>query len=243
MRFSKGNLDIGVLIAVRGGSKRVPNKNIRSFAGSSLLEIKIEQAKRTGLPVYVSTEDDEMFDVAVNKCKVGGFKRDPFYASDTVPMGDVYRYMASIFPHEHVLYMPVTSPLLTDETVASCIGLYVYESEEGLDYDSVVTATSIREYLWDENLEKRKLIPINYDPTNHPRSQDLPNYFALNFAVNLLPRDTMIRKRNILGDRFTPVRIGKIEAIDIDEEEDFKIAELLFTEKEKNRTMFQTRIT
>jgi len=109
-------IDIGVLIAVRGGSKRVLNKNIRPFAGTTLLESKIEQAKRTGFPVYVSTEDSKMQQIAsTTGSRV--FDRDPFYATDSVPMGDVYVHLAEAFPHEHIIYMPVTSPLLSDNTL------------------------------------------------------------------------------------------------------------------------------
>lgn len=216
--------DIGILIAVRGGSKRVKNKNIRPFAETTLLESKIEQAKRTGLPVYVNTEDEKMLAMAVNKCKVNGLKRDPYFATDSVPMGDVYVHMAKSFPHEHILYMPVTSPLLTDNTIQECLTLY-YKNFDIKNCDSVVTTTAVKEYLWEGNRA------INYDPTNHPRSQDLPNIYSLNFAVNVLSKKTMIRKRNILGDKFIPYEIGKIESIDIDEEDDFKIAELLFKQR------------
>lgn len=215
-------IDIGVLIAVRGGSKRVPNKNIRPFAGTTLLENKIEQAKRTGLPVYVSTENDEMFNIATQKCNANGILRPAYFASDEIPMGDVYVHMAEQFSHKHVLYMPVTSPLLTDKTVKACLDLYSQALLKESRNDSVVTTTAVNEYLWEGNEA------INYDPANHPRSQDLPDIYALNFAVNILPIETMIRKKNILGDCFIPYKISKIESIDIDEEDDFKMAEVLF---------------
>ena len=222
-------IDIGVLIAVRGGSKRVLNKNIRPFAGTTLLENKIEQAKRTGFPVYVSTEDSKMQQIA-STAGARVFDRDPFYATDSVPMGDVYVHLADAFPHEHIIYMPVTSPLLNDNTLNDCISLY-FEEVSAMDYDSVVTTTAIKEYLWEG--EK----PVNYDPLNHPRSQDLPDIYALNFAVNILRRETMTRKKNILGDRFAAVEIDKIESIDIDEEDDFVIAEILFEKQNKLKSM------
>ena len=53
-------------------------------------------------------------------------------------------------------------------------------------------------YIWYENKA------INYDPTNHPRSQDLPKYLALNFAINILPRKIMIESKSILGNKFYP---------------------------------------
>jgi CMP-N-acetylneuraminic acid synthetase len=72
---------------------------------------------------------------------------------------------------------------------------------------------------------------INYDPKNHPRSQDLPKIYALNFAVNILSRETMIKNKNILGDNFYSYMIDDIESVDVDTEFDFKIAEMLYNNK------------
>ena len=60
-------------------------------------------------------------------------------------------------------------------------------------YDSLATVNLVKEYMW---LNGKA---INYDPNNHPRSQDLPNIYSLNFAACILPRETMIKRRNIIG--------------------------------------------
>ena len=213
------DIDINVLIAVRGGSKRVPHKNVRPFGGSSMLELKIQQALRLRdvNRVVVTSDDDEMLQMAE---ALGAFpmKRDPYYASDTVPMGDVYVHLASILDCKDILWTPVTSPLVTDGTAQECIDIYKRETE----YDSVVTTNIIKEYMWLGDSA------INYDPKNHPRSQDLPNIYALNFAVNLLPRELMIKNKNILGDKFYPYMLDEIEAVDVDTEFEFMLAEILY---------------
>lgn len=215
-------IDINVLIAVRGGSKRAPRKNIRPFADSSLLEIKVKQALRLKdvNKVIVSSEDQEMLEIA-DGLGAYALERDPYYASDTVPMGDVYVHLSSILDCKDILWTPVTSPLVTDRTVQQCINLY----KEKTEYDCVVTTNIIKEYMW---LDGKA---INYDPKNHPRSQDLPDIYALNFAVNILPRDVMMKNRNILGDKFLPYMINEVEAIDVDTEHEFMLAEMLY----KNR--------
>ena len=118
-------IDINVLIAVRGGSKRVPKKNIRPFCGSTMLDLKVEQALRLKdvSRVVVTSEDDEMLNIAED---LGAYpmKRDPFYASDTVPMGDVYVHLASSLDCKDILWTPVTSPLVKDESVQQCIDIY-----------------------------------------------------------------------------------------------------------------------
>jgi len=211
--------DITVLIAVRGGSKRVPGKNIRPFGSSNMLQMKIEQATRlSGINNIVVTSDDEGMLELANSLGATTMKRNPFYASDTVPMGDVYVHLASSLDCKDILWTPVTSPLIKDETVQECIDLYKDREE----YDSVVTANYIREYLWLDNAA------INYDPKNHPRSQDLPDVYALNFAANILPREIMIQNKNILGNKFYPLMLDDIESVDVDTEFDFMVAEALF---------------
>ncbi len=218
------DIDITVLIAVRGGSKRVPRKNIKPFGDSNMLQMKIEQALRLKdvNNVVVTSDDEGMLELA-NSLGATTMRRDPFYASDTVPMGDVYVHLASLLNCKDILWTPVTSPLIKDETIQDCIEIYKTKEE----YDSVVTANFIREYLWLGNKA------INYDPKNHPRSQDLPDVYALNFAANILPRDLMIQNKNILGNNFYPFMLDDIESVDVDTEFDFMVAQSLFDKVKK----------
>ena len=216
--------DITVLIAVRGGSKRVPRKNVRPFCDSSMLELKVQQALRLeGVNnVVVTSDDDEMLHMA-EKLGATPMKRDPYYATDTVPMGDVYVHLASTLDCKDILWTPVTSPLVQDKTVQDCIDIYQHLTE----YDSVVTTNIIKEYMWLDNKA------INYDPKNHPRSQDLPDIYALNFAVNILPRELMIKNKNILGNDFYAYMLDEVEALDVDTEYEFMLAEILYEKMRK----------
>ena len=170
----------------------------------------------------MTSDDDEMLKIAEN-LGATPMKRDPHYATDTVPMGDVYVHLASILECKDVLWIPVTSPLIKDETIQECIDIY----KNNQSYDSVVTTNIIKEYMW---LNGKA---INYDPKNHPRSQDLPDIYALNFAANILPRELMIKNKNILGDNFFPYMIDDIEAVDVDTEFEFMLAELLYEKARK----------
>lgn len=214
---------ISALVAVREGSKRIPNKNIVNFAGSSLLEIKIDQLLRmTGIDeIIVSTDSIKMLKIAKQK-GVTGILRDKSLASDDIPMNVVYEYLASLTKFEHVLYAHVTSPLLEDTSMMKCIEKYQNLSSE---YDSLATVKNLQEYIWSNKG------PVNYDPKNHPRSQDLPKMYALNFAVNMIEKKKMISEKNIVGKKFYPVVLNQLESIDVDEMEDFKMAETLYGKK------------
>jgi len=68
---------------------------------------------------------------------------------------------------------------------------------------------------------------INYNPSKMPRSQDLPEYYVLNFAVNILPKSFIINHRNIIGNNFHPYYLDDIESYDVDTMIEFNIAEQL----------------
>jgi len=216
---------VTAIIAVRKGSKRIPEKNIRPFAGTSLLEIKLKQLCRIdGIDeIIVSTDCEKMSKIAMSHGAVV-FMRDARLASDHVPMNEVYEYLAGLASCDHVMYVHVTSPLLKDASIDRCIREYQNMSPER---DSLATVKSLKEYLWD------KEGAINYDPSFHPRSQDLPEIYALNFAINMIPKDLMIKNRNIVGRKLHPVVLDNIESIDVDYQEDFDVAELIYKEMYK----------
>ena len=89
-------------------------------------------------------------------------------------------------------------------------------------YDSLNSAHLIKEFMFYENK------PINYDLKNQPRSQDLPDYYALNFAFNIIARDTMMECKNVVGKKPFIYGIDEVEATDIDNPIDFEFAEFVF---------------
>lgn len=212
------------LIAVRKGSQRIKNKNIRDFCGTSLLEIKVKQALRCDKidEVFVSSDCQKMLTLS----KSLGAKvslRPKVYCSNSVAMNDVYEHLAKSVECENVIYLHVTSPLLKDQTLSDCISKYEEYSQKG--FDSLASVELVKKYLWYN--EKA----VNYNPDFHPRSQDLPEYFALNFAVNIIKRKSMIENKNILGRKFYPYLLDEIESIDVDNYHDFEIASYFYRKK------------
>lgn len=215
-------MSIKAMVAVRSGSVRVQNKNIRPFAGSTLLELKLQQLKR--IPsldgVVVNSNSDEMLEMAIkNGCEA--VKRDEYYASNIVSMSDVYKNMAENFSGDIVAYINVTNPLLKDETIVKAIETYQAFSEMG-EFDSLNSAHLIKEFLFKDNL------PVNYDLRHQPRSQDLPDIAALNFAISIISRDKMIECKNVVGYHPNIYLIDEIEATDIDNPIDFEFAEFVY---------------
>ena len=211
---------IKALVAVRSGSKRVENKNIRPFAGSSLLEIKIRQLKRLHCldGIVVNSNDDGMLALAARLgCET--VKRAQIYATNEVSMSDVYKNMAENIDTDIIAYINVTNPLIKDETITRAVDLYLKNLDNN---DSLNSAHLIKEFLFYNKL------PLNYDLRHQPRSQDLPDISALNFAINIISRDRMIECRNVVGYNPYIFNIDETEATDIDNQIDFDFAEFMY---------------
>lgn len=212
-------MTVKALIAVRSGSLRVKDKNIRPFSGSSLLEIKIKQLlKVSNLDgIIVNSNDDTILKIA-SKFEVELIKRDEHFASNSVPMSDVYRNMAENAKCDIILYANVTNPLVPPERYDELIRFFL----EARDFDSVNSSSPIKEFLF---LNGK---PLNYDLSKQPRSQDLPDIQALNFAISIINRELMISRKNIIGTKPYLYPLSEIESIDIDTMLDFEIAEILY---------------
>ena len=128
--------------------------------------------------VAVSSDSSKMLALA-DSYGVQAIRRPNIFCSDNVEMRNVYRHLAESVDCDHVVYLHVTSPLLLTNTLNDCVRKYI---EMDNNYDSLATVEHLMKYIWYKDKA------INYDPNNHPRSQDLDEYFCLNFAVNILPR-------------------------------------------------------
>ena len=210
------------IIPVRAGSKRVPDKNIRPFANKNLLQIKIEHLK----------EAFDLKDIIVNtNCGIAAkiasdlgttvMWRPSDLASDTVSMSEVYKYLAeTVHNHDHILFTHVTNPLC--EGVEYKTARYLYENLT-LGNDSFTTISYLKDFIYTPEAK-----PLNFDPLNKPRSQDLPKYFKLNHAISILPRELMISQKNIVGINPFFMEISDIAAMDIDTFLDFEVAEYVY---------------
>jgi CMP-N-acetylneuraminic acid synthetase len=214
---------VKALIPVRSGSVRVANKNLKPFAGSTLLDIKISQLLKTpGLDgICVNSNDPQMLEAAA-KHGVETCLRDSYFASNEVPMSEVYANLAENLQSDDVLFTHVTNPLADERTYGRIIENY---RELDDDYDSIATVSDVKDFLyWDGR-------PVNYDPKRKPRSQDLPNIVKLNHVVSILPRETIIQRQDIMGHLPKFETLSDLESMDIDTLLDFEVAEFLYIRK------------
>ena len=181
------NGKITAVIGVRKGSERIVNKNIKPFNDTSLLENKIKTLKEVENldEIVVTTDCDKMFALA-EQLGVVAIKRPDYYTSNDCPGSENLEFIATQVDTDYILYTPVTSPLVKSETYEDIINIFKNLDEE---YDSVVSMNYIKDFLWENGK------PLNYDPLDCPRSQDMESIFRMNFGACLLSRETMIKNK------------------------------------------------
>jgi len=222
--------EIVALIGVRGGSKRVQNKNGRKFANTNLLTLKIQVLQQVkGISrIVVNSDCQELLSIAAAS-GAETVLRDPAFATDHVLTSDYYRHIAENCEADVILSPTVTTPMVERESYETGIRTF-HELEEQSEsvYDSVTSCRPIKEFLYRDGK------PLNYDPERQVRSQDLPNIVALNYGYSIIRRERMIEYKNIVGKRPYFVKLSQIESIDIDTLEDFFIAETLYRAQHDN---------
>lgn len=205
------------VIPVRAGSQRVKDKNVRPFAGKSLLEHKLEVIK--DLPVediIVNTDSEEAIEIA-QKAGVSFHRREPYYASSKCSNSEFHHYLAKVTDSENILIAQVTAPLITRESYEKAIQIF-YEK----DCDSLMSVKVLKEFIWYNGK------PLNYSLDNLPNSQDLPEYLVPTFGLVVVNRNAMLESRSYIGKNPFFYKVTQMEAIDIDTELDFEFAEFMY---------------
>lgn len=204
-------------IPIKANSERVPGKNFRVLNGKKLYEYICEHVEETSVfdDVYIDTNSDEITSYAENR----GFhaiKRKPELALNTANGNDLLVYHFNQFPdYDYYFQLFATAPYLQPHTIRTCFDKLI-SSEV---YDSCFTATENHGFYWLNNN------PINYRPGILPRSQDMLAVVEETTGLYGISRAALDRYRCRIGARPYIHVVSKFEAVDINTEEDLKVAE------------------
>lgn len=218
-----------IVIPARGGSKRIPRKNVRIMCGKPLISYSIENAKSLreflDLDVCVSTDDEELLSI-VEKRGVDVIRRPAELATDKVTLDPVIYHavveMEKIkgCKYDTVITMQATSPTLKSETVKAAI-LFFEKSE----YDTIISAMNKPHLSW--GVKDGKIVK-NYE--KRLNSQELPpNY--LETGGFLITRRECVSENGRIGENVNIFEISEDEAIDIDTYSDWVLCENILKRK------------
>ncbi len=224
------------IITARGGSKRIPRKNLRPLLGKPLVEYTIKAALGSKLltRVILSTDDDEIMKVGRDCGVEVPFKRPPELAGDATPTVDVIIHAVEFmekqgFFADIIVTLQPTSPLRQAEDIDKAIRKHIETNA-----DSVVSVTQADHW---HPIKAKKIegdILHNYclEEKEGIRNQDFPPVYFRNGAFYSVKRDVLINEHSLYGRITRPYIMPSERSVDIDTELDFRLTELLMREKE-----------
>lgn len=212
------------ILPMKGHSERVPNKNLKLFGGSPLyhrIALALEKSEYVQ-EIIINTDSEAIArDAHKHFAKVRIIERPVNLQGDMVPMNDIIGYDINHSNGVHFLQTHSTNPLLTTSSLNKSIECYFNNLE---NYDSVFSVTRLQTRLYDANGKA-----INHNPAELLRTQDLPPVYEENSCFYIFSKDSFCKAGNKrIGLKPLMFEIDKLEAIDIDEPDDFILAEALF---------------
>lgn len=222
------------LLPIRGGSKSIPNKNIKLINGKPLFYWSLKAAFDSKIfdEIFVSSDRDEFLDLVSQHFPIGVnvIKRSLDLAQDRTSTEEVLLDFANNYEFDVLCTIQVTSPLTKaiDFTIAKKKFL---EN----DFDSLVTCVRKHIFTWSDDGN-----PINYNPQKRPRRQDFNGLLCENGAFYFTKKNTLLEKKCRLGDQIAVYEMAENSFVEIDEPSDWEVVENLL--KKQNTSKPQNKI-
>lgn len=221
---------IGIITA-RGGSKRIPRKNIRLFLGQPIIKYAIDAALASGLfeEVMVSTDDPEIAEIARQLGAAVPFMRSPETSTDFSTTNDVilevlnayelhgktYNYACCIYP---------TAAFITPEKLRRAFDIIVHQ---GANCVMPIAAYSVPIW-WALKKNEQNIITLHWPENAVKRSQDLPRAYYDCGQFYFFRTQSFVKHQTLFTEKTIGLEVPETEVQDIDNEADWKIAELKY---------------
>lgn len=226
------------IITARGGSKRIPHKNIKEFCGKPIIEYSIEAAKQAGIfdTVMVSTDDNKIAEIAKNAGAEVPFMRNAETSNDYATTADVLmevleKYKERGIRYENACCIYPTAPFVTGDKLRRAMDMLVKEKKDSVmpvvpfsfpPLRGMVINDGRLEYKWQEYAMKR--------------SQDLEEIYHDCGQFYAFRVETFEKERKLVTENSAAMIISELEVQDIDNETDWQLAEMKYRLlKEKGR--------
>jgi CMP-N-acetylneuraminic acid synthetase len=222
---------VGVFLPCRGGSERIPNKNVRPFGTvkNGLIELKLHQLselKATDF-ILISSNEETVLDLAWDlKKKLGEFvrvhQRDDSLCTSKTTTDELIVHAGEVMDSDIVLWTHVTSPFFNKKSYESALESYFEARKNG--YDSLMTVNKITGFVWDG------AGPINYDRSirKWPFTQSLESLFEINSGCFVAHSDIYTKYGDRIGKNPLLHVVDFLEGFEIDYPYQFDMAETLY---------------
>lgn len=220
------------IIPARGGSKRLPRKNMLDFCGKPLLAWTTEAAlKSKYIDRAIVSSDDEEILATSRELMIETLKRPTELANDIASTFDAIIHSIENVKenYDYIIVLQPTSPLRNAQHIDEAIELL-----ETKKADAIVSVCEMEHSpMWSNTLsDNLSMQDFLKDETVNKRSQDLEKYYRLNGAIYICKTEKLIKEKSFfLKKNIFAYKMDRKESVDIDEEIDFKIAKIMKEEK------------
>lgn len=211
-------MKIVAVVPMKLNNSRLPNKNTKSFTnGEPLCKYILRTLKQVEEinEVYVYCSNSGILDYLPEGVRY--LKRSEKLDQDTTSMTEVLVSFAKEVTADIYVMTHTTAPFVSTKSILK--GIKAVKSE---GYDSAFAAKKLQDFLWKDGK------PFNYRLDNIPRTQDLNVIYEETSGFYIYRRDVMIKLHRRIGDHPCIIEVNEIEAVDIDELEDFIIADAIY---------------
>ena len=209
-------------IPVRGGSKSIPGKNILPFNGQPLLywTAKAAQDSQEISEIIIATDSQEIAEIAKNLglSKIVIYNRSAENANDKASTESVmleYLQTSNLQAEDRFILIQATNPFLLSDHLNDGINLLNQQAQ-----GSIISCATFKRFLWN-----RDGSPMNYDFMHRPRRQDFDGAMLENGAFYINSVGNILETQNRLTHPIAIVEMPEYSAVEIDEPEDWLIAE------------------
>lgn len=232
-----GQYRVTALIPARGGSKRLPRKNVKSLCDKPLIAWSIETAKTSKYidRVIVSTDDDEIKQVSEQYGAEVPFLRPEHLSNDHASTFDVIqhsiRFVRLDQENELIVLLQPTSPLRLVSEVDAALEFFLTKNAKGV----VSISETEHSPMWSNTLPENGCMSDFIRPeVQGKRSQDLPKFFRLNGSIYIYETLSLLEQGKIFfNESVYGFETSSETSVDIDTALDFKIAEGILRDKIK----------
>lgn len=218
---------IVALVPMGDHSERVPGKNYRELAGWPLFHhILAALGACPEISAIVVDTDSEAVKEGIEQHfpTITLLDRPQHLRGGHIPMNEILLYDTSQVDADYYVQTHSTNPLLLPATISRAIQAF----QDGLpQHDSLFSVTALHTRLYDSQGRA-----INHDPDELLRTQDLPRVYEENSCIYIFSRATLAQRGHRIGAKPVLFPIPSEEAIDIDDELDFQIAEFLMGKRD-----------
>ena len=204
------------IMPIKLNNERLPGKNTKILGGKPLLQHALDNLLETKLcdEIYVYCSNEAIKEYLPNG--ITFLKRDSSLDLPTSNFTQIFSSFSNLIDADIYVFMHATAPFVKSQTMEECINAVLKNN-----YDSSFCATIIQDFLWEDNK------PLNFDATNLPRSQDLKPIYRETSGVYVFKKEVFNTIKRRIGINPYIKVVSFKEAVDINNPEDFSLAEAL----------------